>query len=85
MARKKVCLVAQSFSQEASLDYHETFSPVVKTNTVSTILAFVVPKKWKLRQVDVNNVFLNGDLAKDKYMKQPPGFEVFEALGQPLV
>ncbi|KAG8472475.1 hypothetical protein CXB51_034278 [Gossypium anomalum] len=78
VARNKVRLVAQRFFQAAGLDYHETFSPVVKVNTVRLILALAVSRKWKLQQVDVNNAFLNGDLVEDIYMKQPPGFEVVD-------
>ncbi|XP_052485164.1 uncharacterized mitochondrial protein AtMg00820-like [Gossypium raimondii] len=63
VARNKVRLVAQGFFQAARLDYHATFSPVVKANTVHQILTLVVSRKWKLQQVDVNNAFLNGDLA----------------------
>ena len=29
---------------------------------------------WKIRQVDINNAFLNGDLIKDVFMMQPKGF-----------
>ncbi|KAA3459044.1 Retrovirus-related Pol polyprotein from transposon TNT 1-94 [Gossypium australe] len=71
-------------STTAGLDYHETFSPVVKANTVHLILVLALSRKWKLRQVDVNNVFLNGDLAEDIYRKQPTGFEVVDDHGQPL-
>ncbi|KAH9779168.1 hypothetical protein KPL71_007625 [Citrus sinensis] len=38
------------------------------------ILSLVVMKGWKVRQIDVNNVFLNGDLSEDVYMIQPEGF-----------
>ncbi|KAG8491313.1 hypothetical protein CXB51_014564 [Gossypium anomalum] len=75
VARNKVCLIAQGFSQAPGLDYHETFCSVVKANIVRTVLALAVSCKWKLRQVDVNNAFLNRDLAEDIYMKQPIGFE----------
>ncbi|KAK5824555.1 hypothetical protein PVK06_019333 [Gossypium arboreum] len=60
-------LIAQGFSQATGKDYHETFSLVIKANTVHTMLSLVVFKRWKLRHADVNNAFLNGSLA-DKYL-----------------
>lgn len=57
---------------------------VVKVNTVREILALIVSQKWKLRQVNMNNAFLNGDLAAVIYMKQSPRFEVCDINGNPL-
>lgn len=59
IARHKARLMAQGYSQVAGVDYHETFSPMVKANTVRTMIGLVVSQKWKLRQIDVNNAFLN--------------------------
>ena len=67
-------LVAKGFQQIESVDYFETFSPVVKTSIVRVVLSLAVMHKWKIKQVDVNNAFLNGELTKDVYMYQPKEF-----------
>lgn len=83
--RYKACLVAKGFSQHAGVDFRETFSPVVQATTIRTILSLSVMKGWPLRQVDVNNAFLNGELTEEIYMEQPPGFEEVGPNGQQLV
>jgi hypothetical protein len=72
--RYKVRLVAKGFSQRYGLDYVEMFSPVIKPTTVRLVLSIAVSKGWSIRQADVKNVFLNGELQEAVYMKQPPGF-----------
>ncbi|RVW15239.1 Retrovirus-related Pol polyprotein from transposon RE1 [Vitis vinifera] len=70
----KACLVAKGFHQIVGFDFNETFSPVVKPTTIRIVLTIALNLQWKVRQLDVNNAFLNGDLHEDIFMHQPQGF-----------
>ncbi len=41
---------------------------------VRIIIRMVASKGWFLHQMDVNNVFLHGDLKKKMYMEQAPSY-----------
>ena len=56
------------------MDYFETLSPVVKAATIRIILTIALNYKWVIRQLDVHNAFLNGDLEEKVFMLQPLGF-----------
>ena len=65
ISRYKARLVAKVFHQQAGIDYHETFSLVIKLATVRLILAIAMSCNWSLRQLDVANAFLHGLLKED--------------------
>ncbi|KAL1187713.1 Retrovirus-related Pol polyprotein from transposon RE1 [Cardamine amara subsp. amara] len=67
-------LVAQGFDQEEGIDYLETYSPVVRSATVRLVLHLATIMKWEIKQMDVKNAFLHGDLTEKVYMRQPAGF-----------
>ena len=69
-------MVAQGFSQKAGQDYDETFSPVVRFESIRSIIAIAIQNYMMLHQMDVTSAFLNGDLQEEVYMSQPEGFQV---------
>ena len=64
--------MAQGFSQKFGVDYDETFCPVVRPESVRTVIA--AENDLKLHQMDVTTAFLNGELKEEVYLKQPEGF-----------
>ena len=76
MERYKARLVAQGFSQKFGTNYDETFCPVVRMESLRTLIALAIQNGLKLHQIDVTTAFLNGELKDEVFMKQPEGFIV---------
>lgn len=74
LRRHKARWVARGCKQQQGLDYSETFSPVVKSLTIRLVLQLDVSRAWQIKQLDVNNAFLQGTLSDEVYVSQPPGF-----------
>ncbi|GJU75513.1 zinc finger, CCHC-type containing protein [Tanacetum coccineum] len=70
----KARLVIQGFRQKEGIDYFDTYAPVARITTIRLLLALAAIHKLVIHQMDVKTTFLNGDLDKEMYMKQPEGF-----------
>jgi len=60
--RYKSRLMAQGYSQEKVLNYDVMFSPVVRSESIRSVIALASKNDFKLHQMDVAIAFLNGEL-----------------------
>jgi hypothetical protein len=75
MTRNKARLVAKGYSQVEGLDFDETYIPVARLESIRILLAYATYHGFKLYQMDVKRVFLNGPIKEEVYVEQPSGFE----------
>ena len=69
--RHKAHLVGKGFKQVLGENYWDIFSPVVRYDTVRTIIALAALNGWKIEGLDVKTAFLYGDLNDEVYMEIP--------------
>ncbi|WVZ50199.1 hypothetical protein U9M48_001476 [Paspalum notatum var. saurae] len=74
--KHKARLVVKGYAQRQGVDFDEVFAPVARMETVRLLIALAAHGGWEIHHMDVKSAFLNGDLAEDVYVQQPPGFLV---------
>ncbi|RVW59278.1 Retrovirus-related Pol polyprotein from transposon RE1 [Vitis vinifera] len=72
--KHKARLVAKGFHQTPGVDFSETYSPAIKLATIRVVLTLAIAQGWEIRQLDINNAFLNGYLQENVFMSQPKDF-----------
>ena len=73
--RNKARLVAHGYSQEEGIDFDKTYAPVARLESIRVLLAFAYYMDFKLFQMDVKSIFLNGFIKEEVFVEQPPDFE----------
>jgi hypothetical protein len=57
------------------LDFDEIFALIAMPESICILPAYVTHHDFKLYQMDVKSVFLNGPIKEKVYVEQPPDFE----------
>ncbi len=60
--------MARGCEQKEGLYFQKTFAPVIKWITIRSTIALAAHYGWKISQMDMKIVFLNGDLHDEVYM-----------------
>ncbi|MGK2912532.1 MAG: reverse transcriptase domain-containing protein [Sphingobium sp.] len=74
LSRFKARLVAKGFTQIPGSDFHNTFSPVMRMDSLRTIIALATLGNLHTAVMDITGAFLNGTIQEEIYMHQPQGF-----------
>jgi hypothetical protein len=74
--RWKARIVARGYRQREGIDYDELFVPIVRFETIRTLLATAVGKNEPLRQWDVVTAYLHAPLDRPLYTTPPEGVDV---------
>lgn len=67
----KARYVVRGFTQKYGFDYLESFSPVIKIQSVRILLSLANTLGWTVFQMDVKTAFLNSKLSDNIYVEQP--------------
>ena len=69
----KARIVARGFTQEEGVDYADTFSPTVRFESITLMLAEAASKDLETSQMDVTTAFLYAELDEEVYTEIPEG------------
>jgi len=73
--RNKARLVLKGYNHEEGIDFRETYALMARLEAMRLLLAYACMNGFKLHQMDVKSVFLNGYIDEEVYVSQPPEFE----------
>ena len=73
VVRAKARLVARGFGQRAGFDFFETFPPCPSVISIRFLTTIACALDWELWHYDVEQAFVQADLAEDMYARLPNG------------
>jgi len=70
-------LVARGFIQEFGIDFHDTFTPTLKHDSIRILTSIAAQNNFNIEQININAAYLNTKLSEYIYMKPPEGHQDF--------
>ena len=67
--------MAQGYIQVEGEDFDESFALVARLESIRILMLIACTMNFKLYQMDVKCVFINGYLNEEVFVEQPKGFE----------
>ena len=67
--------MAQGYIQIEGEDFDESFALVARLESIRILMLIACTMNFKLYQMDVKCVFINGYLNEEVFVEQPKGFE----------
>ena len=75
--RFKARLVAKGFTQTYGMNYHETFAPTAREESIRIILSTVGADGLHMVQFDIKTAYSNSTIQELIFMALPQGFEAW--------
>jgi hypothetical protein len=69
--RYKVRLVVNGFTEKKGVDFKETFSLVVKFDSIKIVTSKTTVEDLNIIQFDICTIFLYGEVKEEIYLTQP--------------
>jgi hypothetical protein len=75
VTKNKARLMGKGYTHVEGLDFEETYALVERFESICFLLDYATRHDFKLHQMDVKGVFLNGPLQEEVYFEQQLCFE----------
>ena len=85
VVRHKARLVVRGDQQRPGIDFDDVYAPTADIKSLRTVVALAAQHGWQLHICDVMNAFVQADIDKATYVRQPEGYVQYGEDGEPLV
>ena len=85
VVRRKARLVVRGDQQRPGIDFDDVYAPTADIKSLRSVVALAAHHGWQLHICDVMNAFVQANIDKATFVRQPEGYVQRGADGEPLV